>query len=103
MRFDLMLEQGFLEEVRQLQAKWSLTIDYPSMRCVGYRQALAYLGEKNSSFEDFRMKSIASTRQLAKRQLTWLRHWEQISYFPPEESNTMQKVVANIHKILDNS
>ncbi|KTD50393.1 tRNA delta(2)-isopentenylpyrophosphate transferase [Legionella quinlivanii] len=103
MRFDLMLDQGFLDEVKQLQNKWSLTMDYPSMRCVGYRQALGYLAGEYSSFEEFRMKGIAATRQLAKRQLTWLRSWAQIDYFPPEESNTMQKVIANIHKIMDNS
>ena len=72
-RFDAMVHHGFMEEVEALLAQYpSLEPGMPSMRCVGYRQALEYLRGEVSS-EEFREKGIAATRQLAKRQLTWLR------------------------------
>ena len=72
-RFDIMLRQGLLEEVTGLCKNYpTLRPDMPSMRCVGYRQALQHLdGEFDLS--TLREKGIAATRQLAKRQLTWLR------------------------------
>ncbi len=71
-RFDTMLAAGFLDEVRALRARADLHPDLPSMRCVGYRQAWAYLdGQMHGA--QMRAQSIAATRQLAKRQLTWLR------------------------------
>lgn len=74
-RFDEMLNQGFIEEVKALRARGDLMADMPSMRSVGYRQAWAYL-EGQDDFAAFRDKSIAATRQLAKRQITWLRSWK---------------------------
>jgi tRNA dimethylallyltransferase len=71
-RFDRMLEAGFLDEVRALRGKYALEADLPSMRCVGYRQAWGFL-EGESSEKDMRERAIAATRQLAKRQMTWLR------------------------------
>ncbi|MDR2299513.1 MAG: tRNA (adenosine(37)-N6)-dimethylallyltransferase MiaA [Comamonas sp.] len=83
LRFDLMLEQGFLDEVRRLRARGDLHLDLPSMRCVGYRQAWEALDilEADSSkpldMAGLRERGIASTRQLAKRQITWLRSMPQ--------------------------
>ncbi|MEZ0232868.1 MAG: tRNA (adenosine(37)-N6)-dimethylallyltransferase MiaA [Methylophilaceae bacterium] len=72
-RFDLMLADGFLDEVKGLKLRYpTLHAETPSMRCVGYRQALQYLSGEDTAAE-FREKAIAATRQLAKRQLTWLR------------------------------
>lgn len=71
-RFDAMLAGGFLDEVRALRARGDLQPDLPSMRCVGYRQAWAYLDGEGSA-QDLRERGIAATRQLAKRQITWLR------------------------------
>ena len=73
-RFDAMLAEGLLEEVKALRARYSLNADLPAMRAVGYRQAWAYLdGEIDE--KELREQGIAATRQLAKRQLTWLRSW----------------------------
>lgn len=72
MRFDQMLEMGFLDEVRGLLADPRLHLDLPSMRAVGYRQALEHLSRATPP-ADFRQRGIFATRQLAKRQLTWLR------------------------------
>ena len=72
-RFEQMLKDGFVDEVRDLIAKYpSLTPESTSMRCVGYRQALEHLrGDYNAA--ELRDRGIFATRQLAKRQLTWLR------------------------------
>lgn len=71
-RFDLMLKQGFLDEVRTLWQRGDLDESLPSIRCVGYRQAWSYLnGEYDLA--TMRDKAIVATRQLAKRQFTWLR------------------------------
>ena len=72
LRFDAMLEAGLVDEVRTLRRKFRLTADMPSMRAVGYRQVWAHLeGEYGKDL--IREKGIAATRQLAKRQMTWLR------------------------------
>jgi len=79
-RFDVMLTNGFLDEVRALRERADLHPDLPAMRCVGYRQAWAYLDALQTPaasaalrLSDLREQGIAATRQLAKRQITWLR------------------------------
>ncbi|MFY2949397.1 tRNA (adenosine(37)-N6)-dimethylallyltransferase MiaA [Achromobacter ruhlandii] len=71
-RFDAMLANGLLEEVRGLHARADLHPGLPSVRCVGYRQMWAHL-DGEISLEEAREQGIAATRQLAKRQITWLR------------------------------
>ena len=73
-RFDAMLEEGLLDEVNALRASYALDPDLPAMRAVGYRQAWAYL-EGEIDRNGLREQGIAAPRQLAKRQLTWLRSW----------------------------
>jgi len=71
-RFDLMLQEGFVDEIKTLYARSDLNADLPAMRAVGYRQAWQWL-DGDCSRDLMRDKAIAATRQLAKRQLTWLR------------------------------
>ena len=71
-RFDLMLKQGLVEEVEGLRSHYALTANMPSMRCVGYRQVWECL-EGELSCQELRDRGIFATRQLAKRQMTWLR------------------------------
>ena len=71
-RFDAMLEAGLVDELKGLRGKYALNPDLPSMRCVGYRQAWEFLEGKCDAAR-LREAGIAATRQLAKRQLTWLR------------------------------
>ncbi len=73
-RFDQMLQAGFIEELKTLREHWNLTAAMSSMRCIGYRQAWSYL-EGHIDYPEMRDQAIAATRQLAKRQLTWLRHY----------------------------
>ena len=77
-RFDAMLGAGLVDEVRRLRERGDLHADLPSMRCVGYRQAWAALA--HDDFSSWPANGIAATRQLAKRQLTWLRSmaWRQV-------------------------
>jgi tRNA dimethylallyltransferase len=71
-RFTQMVHEGFLDEVRALRARGDLHLGLPAMRCVGYRQAWEHLNG-DYGFDEFMARGIAATRQLAKRQLTWLR------------------------------
>lgn len=79
-RFELMLELGLISEVRRLRRQYALEADMPSMRSVGYRQVWRYLdGEYGLSL--LREKAVAATRQLAKRQMTWLRSMPEVAAF----------------------
>ena len=73
-RFDAMLAEGLIDEVERLRRDYVLNPDLPAMRAVGYRQAWAYL-DGHIDLKALREQGIAATRQLAKRQLTWLRSW----------------------------
>lgn len=77
-RFRAMVSQGFIKEVQALMQRPGLTAEHASMRAVGYRQAWAHLAGKLSA-EDMVQKGIETTRQLAKRQITWLRSFEQLA------------------------
>lgn len=102
LRFVEMLELGFVDEVRHLLVKWHLTPNHPAMRCVGYRQILEYL-QGNFEEKNLAEKGIAATRQLAKRQLTWLRSWSNASSFYCDEPAYESQIVALLHKIIDNN
>lgn len=93
-RFLQMLAEGFVDEVVNLLRKWpELTPTHPAMRCVGYRQAFEYLsGEYDEA--TLREKGTAATRQLAKRQLTWLRHWPEGHFFKAENANLVSDLMA---------
>jgi tRNA dimethylallyltransferase len=82
-RFDAMLRAGLVEEVRALRERYRLTDRTPSMRAVGYRQAWEHL-EGRASFEEMRSRAIAATRQLAKRQMTWLRAFPDVAPAPAD-------------------
>lgn len=77
LRFKQMLQQGFQQEVEFLRQRLDLNLNLPSMRCVGYRQMWQYL-DQEFDYSEMQERGIAATRQLAKRQLTWLRGWENI-------------------------
>ncbi len=79
-RFYDMMDQGFLDEVEGLYRRGDLTGDMPSMRCVGYRQLWQYL-DGVDLLEDAIFKGVVASRQLAKRQLTWLRGWDDLMIF----------------------
>lgn len=91
-RFDLMLKQGFIAEVERLYHRGDLSLELPSMRCVGYRQAWRYL-DGELDHETMREKAIVATRQLAKRQYTWLRSEELAHWFDPAEGQLLEKAL----------
>lgn len=84
LRFQKMLDHGFVEEVMALRERGDLDSNLPSMRCVGYRQVWQYL-EGAMDYSTMQEKAVAATRQLAKRQLTWLRHWKNLHCFATAE------------------
>ena len=90
-RLQKMLQNGFVEEVETLMARPGLSATHSSMRAVGYRQIWSYL-EGNDSREDAGAKALAATRQLAKRQLTWLRSERQITSVDPLETDALAAI-----------
>jgi tRNA dimethylallyltransferase len=88
-RFDAMLEGGLIEEVERLRARGDLHLGLPSMRCVGYRQVWEYL-DGDCDFATMRERGIAATRQLCKRQLTWLRSTRSASASTAWRQTTLQ-------------
>ncbi|RYF76043.1 MAG: tRNA (adenosine(37)-N6)-dimethylallyltransferase MiaA [Comamonadaceae bacterium] len=108
-RFDAMLEAGFLDEVRALRARGDLNPDLPSMRCVGYRQAWAHLDASDGTGAGgsqgpgpggptWREQGIAATRQLARRQLTWLRGMHGRRVVPADASDAPALVAALVRR-----
>lgn len=91
-RFHLMLEQGFEDEVRTLYARGDLTEKHPAIRAVGYRQMWDYL-EGRLSREQMIEQGIIATRQLAKRQITWLRSWKEACWLDPADPNLLGEVL----------
>lgn len=89
-RFDLMMSQGFLNEMRLLKDNVKLHPDLPSMRAVGYRQAWQYL-DGAINLQELKDRSITATRQLAKRQLTWLRGMSHREIFDPLLESEMDR------------
>ena len=98
-RFDLMLQHGLLDEVTALRARYTLSLDLPSMRCVGYRQAWEYQDGLVSEAE-MRDKGIAATRQLCKRQLTWLRGMDDVTEIDCLSANVPRQVRQAIVKAM---
>jgi len=92
-RLDGMLANGFLAELEGLRRRPGLTADAPSMRSVGYRQFWAHL-DGRSSFEEARYRALVATRQLAKRQLTWLRGMPEARWHDPLESASIDAITA---------
>lgn len=93
LRFRAMLEAGLVEELRELRARYALSPGMPSMRCVGYRQAWQYL-DGEIDLENLYETGAAATRQLAKRQLTWLRGWAGVTGFEPMRADLVEAVSA---------
>ena len=91
-RFRDMLEQGLVAEVEALKKRADLNLQLPSMRSVGYRQAWQYL-EGDLSYEQMTERGIIATRQLAKRQLTWLRSWDSLLSLPESSKESLQLIL----------
>jgi tRNA dimethylallyltransferase len=91
-RFMAMLEAGLVDEVKSLYERSDLTAEHPSMRAVGYRQIWRYLAG-HSALNEATEQAIAATRQLAKRQMTWLRRRERARWLDSTHSNVAQKIL----------
>ena len=106
-RFDAMLGQGFVDEVRALRARGDLHADLPSMRCVGYRQVWEALEAderlgltRAQPVAELRELGIIATRQLAKRQITWLRSMPQRQVVQANAADALQEVLAVVRRLL---
>jgi len=95
-RFEIMLQQGFEAEVATFMQRGDLNLNMPSMRCVGYRQMWQYLAGEYD-YATMEHKGIVATRQLAKRQLTWLRSWPDLQVFDSLDT----KLAFNVLQLFD--
>ena len=99
-RFDAMLAGGFIDEVKALRARGDLHADLPSMRCVGYRQAWTWLDAQVAGaappLAELRDRGIFATRQLAKRQLTWLRGMPQRRVIACDAPDALDRLLAQL-------
>lgn len=95
-RFDLMLKNNFEQEVKNLRKNPVLHLDLPAIRSVGYRQMWQYL-DGEFSFDEMREKGIIATRQLAKRQITWLRGWEGAVSLETGNTKNIELILPYIH------
>ncbi|MEK7877957.1 MAG: tRNA (adenosine(37)-N6)-dimethylallyltransferase MiaA [Pseudomonadota bacterium] len=98
-RFEAMLELGLIGELRKLRADYALDASMPSMRCVGYRQAWQYL-DGEIGLAALREQGVAATRQLAKRQLTWLRGMKEVTEFDCLADDLSEQVLAHLRQRL---
>ena len=98
-RFELMMAQGFMDEIHQLRARGDLNPDLPSMRCVGYRQAWQGLDEGWSEAEIGERGTFA-TRQLAKRQITWLRSMNERCVIAADAPDALAQLLAVAQRLL---
>ncbi|NMR27785.1 tRNA (adenosine(37)-N6)-dimethylallyltransferase MiaA [Pseudoalteromonas sp. NEC-BIFX-2020_002] len=94
-RFKIMLDQGFENEVSSLYQRKDLHPNLPSIRCVGYRQMWDYIAGE-TDYDEMVFRGIAATRQLAKRQLTWLRSWPEVTWLTTGDEENLQRVVSSL-------
>lgn len=94
LRFEKMMAAGFEQEVKALRARGDLHLDLPSIRCVGYRQVWEYL-DGNGTLDEAVFRGICATRQLAKRQITWLRSWGDLTWLDSEDIDSAFAIVSN--------
>lgn len=94
-RFHAMLEAGLIDEVRRLRERGDLHADLPAMKAVGYRQAWRYL-EGEWDYPTMVEKGIIATRQLAKRQLTWLRKWPGLQWYDADHTGEREACLARL-------
>lgn len=94
-RFHQMLDDGFEEEVRALHKRSDLHVNLPSIRCVGYRQMWSYL-EGEIQYDEMVYRGICATRQLAKRQITWLKSWDNVHWLDSEQPQQALKAVMQV-------
>jgi tRNA dimethylallyltransferase len=95
LRFQQMLASGFEAEARALYARGDLHTDMPSIRCVGYRQMWSYLAGE-ITYDDMVYRGICATRQLAKRQITWLRGWKEVHWLDSEQPEAAHDTLLQV-------
>jgi len=98
LRYRQMIAQDFEQEVVKLKARSDLHDNLPAIRCVGYRQMWQYLAGEYDH-DEMVFKGICATRQLAKRQLTWLRNWPDLQWLDMENENNLQQILSSVSKV----
>ena len=97
LRYQQMIDQGFEQEVIKLKERVDLHENLPSIRCVGYRQMWQYLNG-DGDHKEMLFRGVCATRQLAKRQLTWLRSWPDLQWLTTDDETNLSQVLAAVGK-----
>lgn len=101
LRYKQMLDLGFEAEVRALYQRGDLHVDMPSIRCVGYRQMWDYI-EERIDYDEMVFRGVVATRQLAKRQMTWLRGWDKLERLhTPMGENAEEILLSNMQLVIN--
>lgn len=98
LRYNIMLEQGFQQEVEKLKQRSDLHEELPSIRCVGYRQMWQHLNGE-FDYDEMIFRGVCATRQLAKRQLTWLRGWPNLTWLTTNDETNLQQILSCLAKL----
>ncbi len=98
LRFEQMIEQDFKSEVVKLKQRKDLHENLPSIRCVGYRQMWEHLND-DVDHDEMVFKGICATRQLAKKQQTWLRNWPNLQWLHMEDENNLKLILSEVSKL----
>ncbi len=93
LRYQQIVEMGFEDEVIKLRSRGDLHQDLSSIRCVGYRQMWQYL-DGDFDHDEMIFRGICATRQLAKRQLTWLRNWPDLHWLSTDDETNLAQVLT---------
>lgn len=98
LRYQQMIDQGFEQEVKKLKQRNDLHENLSSIRCVGYRQMWQYLDDE-FDHDEMIFRGVCATRQLAKRQLTWLRNWPNLHWLTSEDETNLAQVLSAVSNI----
>ncbi|MGO3058439.1 MAG: tRNA (adenosine(37)-N6)-dimethylallyltransferase, partial [Halomonas sp.] len=96
-RFTAMLSEGLIDEVAALKKRDDLHIDLPAMKSVGYRQVWEYL-DGEYDYAALKERGVIATRQLAKRQLTWLRSWSNLTWIDSQQAGVVDKTLKFVRE-----
>ena len=98
-RLNKIIEEGLLEEAKSLLKKYNIDLEHPLRRAVNYKQAFSYLNNEYE-YDTFYKKALYATRQLAKRQTTWLRSWKEFEEIDINQQNNIENSIKNLISLL---
>ncbi len=97
-RLEKIIGDGLVEEIKNIINTYAIKDDHPALRAINYKQALSFISGEYDH-ETFYLKALYATRQFAKRQITWMRSWENLELFDINEEQKILKKIKNTKEI----